>query len=861
MRRAFFALICACLLVLTACSVINRSSKTWTPPNLPGPKADGSVLLPNQWSLRPAGRQIQLGDFPINIAVHPSGRYAAILHSGYSDNKIKIIEIPGGNEVFQVPLDEAFYGIEFSRDGRQLFSSGAGDEVIHAFDFQDGKLSRHHQIHLRDVADRGIPGGIAIDDAAKRLYAANVWGHRITQVNLSGKPTPADIILVPDATPPFSTRIRPPSDPETAEATKRSEADLYAVNPADPYPYACRLDEKRRRLYVSLWAQARVAVVDLKSNQVIANWATEEHPNEMLLTRSGKLLFVANAGRNSVTLFDTEKGRAIETIWAALHPEVPPGSTPNSLALTPDEKTLFIANADNNMVAVIDVSEPGKSRSLGYIPVGWYPTSVRVTPDGRHLLVANGKGIISKANPLGPVPGQQKTSTTQYIAHLFKGTLSIIDLPSPKQFEEQLIDYTAQAYACSPLQAGAGLASRSEDNPIPLKPGDPSPIKYCIYIIKENRTYDQMLGDMPEGNGDPKLCIFPKKVTPNHHQLACDFVLLDNFYVESEVSADGHEWTMGAYATDYVEKTWPLTYGHNGKGKYPYPSEGGFPIAAPANGYLWDRAREAGVTYRSYGEFIASARDGRPARAKVKTLEGHFDPLYRGFDLDYPDMKRTERFIQELNRFEAEGEMPRLQIIRLPNDHTHGASPGTFTPTAYVADNDLAFGTLVAAISRSKFWPQTAIFVVEDDAQNGSDHVDAHRTIAFAISPYIKRGRTDSTMYSTSSMLRTMELILGLQPMSQFDAAATPMYNAFQAKPDFRPYQALAANVDLKARNTHLGRNARLSQKMNFKKEDAADDLLLNELIWQSVRGVDSPMPPPVRAAFVFAHPKDDDDD
>ncbi|MDB6125798.1 MAG: hypothetical protein JWQ71_4791 [Pedosphaera sp.] len=862
MRRCFICISLALLSFLTACSVFNHQSKKWTPSNLPGPQSDGSVLLPNQWSLRPAGRQIELGDFPINIAVHPSGQFAAVLHTGFSDHKIKIIEIPSGKVVSNVLLDEAFYGIEFSKDGRQLFSSGAGDEVIHAFNFQDGKLSQHRQIHLRDVADRGIPGGMAIADATKRLYVANIWGHRITQVNLSGKPNASDIILAPDATPPFSTRIIPPSDPDTAEVTKRSEADLYATNPSDPYPYACRLDEKRHRLYVSLWAQAKVAVVDLKSNQVIANWPTEEHPNEMLLTKSGKLLFVANSARNTVTLFDTEKGQAIETIWAALHPNSPPGSTPNSLALTPDEKTLFIANADNNMVAVIDVSEPGKSRSLGFIPVGWYPTSVRVTPDGQHLLVSNGKGIISKANPHGPVPGQKKTSTTQYIAKLFKGTLSIIDIPSRKQFEEQLVTYTAQAYACSPLHAGAGVsATRATDNPIPLKPGDPSPIKYCIYIIKENRTYDQILGDMPEGNGDPKLCIFPQKVTPNHHHIARDFVLLDNFYVESEVSADGHEWTMGAYATDYVEKTWPLTYGHNGKGKYPYPSEGGFFIASPANGYLWDRAREAGVSYRSYGEFIASAKEGRPARAKVKTLEGHFDPLYRGFDLDYPDAKRAERFIQELKRFESEGEMPRLQIIRLPNDHTHGVSPGAFTPTAYVGDNDLAFGTLVEAVSHSKFWPQTAIFVVEDDAQNGSDHVDAHRTIAFAISPYIKRGRTDSTMYSTSSMLRTMELILGLQPMSQFDAAATPMYNAFHSKPDFRPYKALPANVNLKAYNNPLGRNAKLSQKMNFKKEDAADDLLLNELIWQSVRGIDSPMPAPVRAAFVFAHPKGDDDD
>src|SRR5260370_11263420 len=284
------------------------------------------------------------------------------------------------------------------------------------------------------------------------------------------------------------------------------------------------------------------------------------------------------------------------------------------------------------------------------------------------------------------------------------------------------------------------------------------------------------------------------------HQLARDFVLLDNFYVEGEVSADGHEWSMAAYATDFVEKMWPLDYGHNKSGKFPYPSEGVFAVAAPAGGYLWDRASQAGVSYRSYGEFIANGRaEDQPGRARVKALDGHFDEWFRGFDLDYPDVKRAERFIAELKRFETEGDMPRLQILRLPNDHTHGATVGFRTPTAYIADNDVAFGMVVDAVSHSKFWPQTAIFVVEDDAQNGPDHVDAHRTTAFVISPYTKRGAVDSSMYSTSSMLRTMELILGLKPMSQFDAAARPMFNAFQATADLRPFQALPAQVDLDA--------------------------------------------------------------
>jgi phospholipase C len=398
--------------------------------------------------------------------------------------------------------------------------------------------------------------------------------------------------------------------------------------------------------------------------------------------------------------------------------------------------------------------------------------------------------------------------------------------------------------------------------PVPAEPGLPSPIKYCIYIIKENRTYDQFLGDLPQGNGDPRLCLFPENVTPNHHKLAGDFVLLDNFYVDAEVSADGHEWSMGAYASDFVDKTWPLNYGHNRSQKFPYPSEGAFPIAAPANGYLWDRAREAGVTYRNYGEFIvAGKKAGEPNWTKLAALQGHFDPEYHVFDLEYPDQKRADRFIAELKRFETEGEMPRLQIVKLPNDHTEGTRAGALTPTAYMADNDLALGRVVEAVSHSKFWPRTAIFVLEDDAQNGPDHVDAHRSPAFIISPYIRRGAVDSTMYSTSSMLRTMELILGLKPMTQFDAAAMPMFRAFLAAPDLRPYDALPARVSLETRNTALSWGSGASKKMDFSREDAMDETALNEIIWRSVRGESATMPAPVHAAFVFDHPKADDDD
>jgi len=818
------------------------------------------VLLPNQWSLRPIGRQIEVGDFPINMAVHPSGHFVAILNGGYSSNGIRVVDLKTDRVVTNVYVHETFYGITFSHDGSQLFCSGASDEVIHSYHFKNGLLSDPQDLRLRATNAVGIVAGVDVDSGPKRLAVANLYGQSASIYELKRNRV-IDIPLTPDSlTNSYETVT-------TRGSSVESEVNHYGV-----FPYACLINEKQRQMYVSLWGNAEIAVIDLDSQQVVARWPTEEHPNEMCLSANGRALFVANANRNTVTVFDTKAGATLETLTAALYPGAPPGSTPNSLALTPDSKTLFVANADNNNVAVFDVSHPGHSYSLGFIPVGWYPTSVRVTPDGRHLLVTNGKGVIPMANPDGPQPGRKSREETlpQYIAQLFKGTLSVIDLPrSHDDLGNQLIMYTSAAYRCSPLKPDASVsAARPDDNPIPLTPGDPSPIKYVFYIIKENRTYDQVFGDMPEGNGDSNLCLFGEEVTPNHHQLARDFVLFDNFYADAEVSAAGHEWSMGAYASDFVQKMWRIQYKHAAykNSKYIYPAEGIFPIATPAGGYLWDRAADAGVSYRSYGEFVANGKTpDDPSIARVKALQDHIDEGYRGFDLDYLDAKRAERFLFQLKQFGKEGDMPRLQIIRLPGDHTYGVRKGKRTPSACVADNDAALGRIVDAISHSRFWPESAIFIVEDDAQNGADHVDAHRTVALVASPYIKRHTVDSTMYSTCSMLRTIELILGLKPMSQFDAAATPMFASFQGKPDVTPYTVVPARIDLEQKNVLNTWGAKVSEQMDFTREDAADDLLLNEVIWRSVRGENSSMPAPTRAAFVVTHDTkhagaDDDD-
>ncbi len=865
MRRHF--LLALAILGLAGCQLKNAGIAVHTGPDspiLPGAQPDGSVLLPNQWSLRPVGRQVAVGDFPVALAVHPGGRFVAVLHAGYGQHEVVTVEISSGKLVSRVALDESFYGIAFSPDGRRLMASGAGHEVVHLFDFQEGYLNDHQEIRLRDRRLRGVPAGVAWSRNGETAYVANLWGHRISQISIK-EATSVDRWLLADGE--LATALRAEGaavNPDEDAITKRSEAILELARDDAPYPYAVVVDDVHQRLYVSLWAQAAVQVIDLKSGNMLERWPVEEHPNEMVLSRDARRLFVANANRNTVSVLDTIDGHREESLVAQLLPDSLPGSTPNGLALSPDEQHLFVANANINAVAVFDIGVRGKSRSLGFIPTGWYPTSVRVTPDGKHLIIANGKGLISRANRNGPQPGREAPSSVrEYIAGLLLGTVGIVPLPRGEAWEKALKEYTARVYAGLPSTRSNTPAAAIAGHPIPPVPGGETPIRHVLYIVKENRTYDQVLGDMREGNGDPSLCLFPAAITPNHHKLAREFVLLDNFYVESEVSADGHEWSMGAYATDFVEKMWPLSYGHNELKKYTYPAEGNFNIATPAGGYLWDRAREAGVTYRSYGEFIRNGRKpGQPAYTRVAALQGHFDPWFHGFDMDYSDLKRADRFIEELHRFEREGDMPRLQILRLGNDHTAGTTVGKLTPTAYLAENDLALGRVIDAVSRSKFWPHLAVFVVEDDAQNGPDHVDAHRTIAFVASPYARRRVVDSTLYSTASLLRSLELMLGLRPMSQFDAVARPMMDCFTPTPDFRPYTVEPVHVSMTATNLASAWGARESSKMNFAKEDAADDLRLNQIVWRSVKGAHSPMPAPVHAGFVLARRggKDDDD-
>lgn len=781
------------------------------------------VRLPNGWHLSPAGTSLPLGDLPLNMAVSPSKKLLAVTNNGQSVQSIQLIDVNAEKVLDNVIIPKSWYGLVFSSDGKSLYASGGNDNRILKYAIQNNRLKLADSIILgRPWPQKISPAGIAIDDAAKRLYVVTKDNNSLYIFNSETKELIRQISLGKEA-------------------------------------YACLLSPNKDYLYISLWGGDKVLIFDTRKQQMNGEIAVGDNPNELLLTRKGNYLFVANANDNSVSVIDCKNRKVLEVLNAALYPAAPEGTSSNGLALSADEKTLYVANADNNCLAVFDVSKPGYSRSKGFIPTGWYPTNIKVI--GKKIFVSNGKGFSSFANPNGPSPIRPRGSVArhqgdstapkdvEYIGGLMKGTLSII----PEADEPTLAVYSKAVYTNTPYsKEGELLAPGEAGNPVPMKVGDPSPIKYVFYIIKENRTYDQVLGDVAGGNGDTSLLLFGRHVTPNQHKIVEEFVLLDNFYADGEVSADGHNWSTSAHATDYLEKNWPSSYGGRGGD---YPGEGKKEVANPKRGFIWDYCQRAGVSFRTYGEF---ADDGK---ANIPVLEGNLCPYYADYNLNIRDTTRFYQWKREFDSLVIAGKVPRFNSIRFGNDHTEGLKTGRPSPFAHVADNDLAVGLFLEHLSQSPVWKEAAVFIIEDDAQNGPDHVDAHRTTAYVASPFTKRKFVDHTMYSTSSMLRTMELILGLPPMSQYDAAATPMWRSFTSTPDLTPYKSVSANVDLNQKNTAKNATASISNQLDFSKEDIIPDLLFSNIIWKAVKGEDSIMPAPRRSSFLKVKEEEDEEE
>ncbi len=819
----------ALLLLLAICAPLLAAT------DRPGREPGGVTLLPNGWRIAPAGRHLPVGDLPLAMVESPDGGTLVVSNDGYAKPTLTVVDLKGFSVREKVALDDAWLGLVWHPDGKRLYSSGGGAGTVQEIKLTASGLKAVATVKLRKPATESFVGGLSITPDGSRLYAVEALGELLTAVDLTGEGAP--------------------------------KVAREVALPAEGYTSLVTPDG--RTVIVSVWGGARVLLFDAATLAPRGEVAVGEHPNAMALSKDGGRLFVACANTNAVWVVDLATRTAREQISIALDPAAPPGSTPNALGLSPDGRTLLVANADNNTVAVVDVASPGASVVRGFIPTGWYPTAAQFSRDGKRIYVLSGKGLTSAANPRGPQPGIP-AAPGQYAGELLQGSLSVLPVPGDKELAAD----TATVYRLTPYTAAGRLAPAGapKGSPIPARVGGKSPIRYVFYVIRENRTYDQILGDVKEGNGDPNLCLFGEEVTPNAHALARDFVLLDNFYVNAEVSYGGHAYSTGAYATDFVQKVWPMNYANrggdylvegNGPQRNPYGN-----VTAPRDGYLWDAAVRAGVSVRSYGEFAEKNKETGKAEGTVPGLKGRVDPDYSPWDLDLPDNRRVDVWLKAFQDFAAKPDgpngLPRLSILRLPADHTQGTRAGAPTPRAMIAENDLALGRMVEAITKSRFWPQSAIFILEDDAQNGPDHVDAHRSVALVVSPYTRRKEVDSTLYTTAGLLRTMELILGLPPMSQYDAAAAPMYRAFQAAPDLAPFTHREARVALDEKNTAETYGAAASAAMDLTAPDLAPDRELNEILWKSVHGAASPMPPPVHAAFVRpakAVAGDDDDD
>jgi len=782
-----------------------------------GPLAGGGFLLNSGWRVKPAGTEIPLDTLPMSSVLSKDGRFLIVLNGGYNPPSLSVLDTKDGHEIGRTPVTDAWLGLSLASNGRTLWVGGGSQASVYEFSFdENGKLAPTRTFEVVKGATRSARdfiGGVAIDPAGHLLYACDLYHDAIVVVN-----TQSGTVI--DR---FKTGRR---------------------------PYRILFNPDGKSFYVTSWADGSLYHHQTSNGALVETLRLGAHPTDMVwrdrTTRAEEgepgaqqvnfkaRIFVSAANTNSVYsvgVSDSGDLRVVETINVSTTPNHPLGMTPSALALSADQSRLYVVCSDANAAAVVDVTE-ARSQVLGFIPTGWYPTAASSLADGR-LVILNGKGSRSSPNPNGPNPTKRQSNMTiQYVAHIQTGSASFI----PALTDESLANYTAEVKSNSPY-----TDEKLDQTPA----GIPAAIQHVLYIVKENRSYDQVFGDIGKGESDASLCLFKENVSPNHHKLAREFVLLDNFYVNSDVSADGHNWSTSAIANDFVAKMWPSNYAHRNPN---YDFEGGEPAAYPPAGYLWSNGASAGVSMRNYGYWVENKKepgaDGvqidkvlDPVLAKVTNMK------YRSFDLDYPDVKRAQTFLDDLAEFATANQMPALMFLRLGNDHTSGTAPGKIAPLSAFADNDYALGMIVEGVSRSKFWASTAIFVLEDDAQNGPDHVDSHRSPAFIISPYIRRGAVDSNMYNTTSMLRTMELILHLRPMTHFDAGARPMIASFTQQASTAPYQAEKPRISLEERNPASSSTASRSARLDFSKEDLNDDDELNDILWRAIRGTDPPAP------------------
>ncbi len=868
-------------------------------PEQVGDAVDGRIVVPTNQVLTPAGRQITFPGRPGDVALSPDRKLLAVL----SRSEVLTIDIESGKIEGHAKISGASYkGILFTPNGKQLLVSTSGKSkgkgnvgVIARFDVDDeGELKAATPIDLvkpekQAAADdptlsndgitrygvNSLPAGMTFSEDGKSLLVVINLNNVLAEINLESGQVVREI-LVGNA--PYDV---------TRVGTKAYVSNFAGRIPTKDDPTGPSGRGPRVRVDArNIANDGTVSVVDLATGKVTAEIVVGLHPSSISPTPDGKHVLVANANSDTLSVIDVATNKVVESISARPNPDFPFGSAPNAHVFSDDGKTLYVSNGTNNAIAVIDFN-PGSSKLLGLIPTGWYPAGLAIDTERNALYVANIKGVGSRDVGWKGKRIVKGKSVFGFNSHDYLGSVSLIPLPNAAELAahtEKVLSNNRQTEVIS------ALAPPRKDAPvrvIPERHGEPSVFKHVLYIIKENRTYDQVFGDMKQGEGDPELCIYGEEVTPNHHKLVSEFVLLDNFYCSGTLSADGHQWTDEAYVTSYIEKAY---------GGFPrsYPYDGDDALAYASSGFIWDNALAHKQTLRVYGEFVNASikwkdpkQKGRPkflecyqdflagnqkieikATATIKTLEPYLCPTFIGFPSNVPDVYRAGEFIRELKEFEQKGEMPNFMIMLLPNDHTAGTTPGMPTPEAAVADNDLALGRIVEAVSHSKFWKDTCIFVVQDDPQNGFDHVDGHRTVALVASPYTKRGAVDSTNYNQTGMVRTIELLLGLPPMNQLDASATPMSASFTDTPNLTPYDAVPNRIPLDRINPELAAIqdprqrhwAEVSLSQPLEEVDEADEDTLNRILWFAARRRDDTYPAWAVLADADEEEEDDDD-
>ncbi|HUA38378.1 MAG TPA: beta-propeller fold lactonase family protein [Candidatus Sulfopaludibacter sp.] len=868
----------------------------------------GSLETPVNQLLTPTGKQIELpGMRPNALALSPDGRL--LVTSGLKEELVAVD--PASGRILQhvpFPSDEllptaravspgilhpeekgklSFTGLAFSPNGSRIYLANVNGDIKVFRVSQDHVVTALFSLPLppANAPERKaeIPAGLAVSPDGKRLYVAGNLSNRLFELDTAtGK-----VLRIWDVgVAPFDVVLAGHKIYVSNWGGRRPEADSL-TGPAGQ-GMLVRVDMR------SIASEGSVSVIDLESTNQ-SELVTGLHACALALSPNGRWLVAANAGSDTLSVIDTRMGKIADTICARENPADLFGAQPDALVFNKSGRKLFVCNGTQNAVAVFQFESkerfwglipfhrfrPGEPKLVGLIPVGWFPGGIAYNTGLKEICVANIKNMAPRMERARSGATGFGFNTRQYY-----GSLSLVPVPSKETLAADT--QTALADLRYPLLAQAKLPARPDQppRPVPEHVGEPSVFQHVIYIIKENRTYDQVLGDVKAGKGDAGLCIYGERVTPNEHKIVRDFVLLDNTYCCSILSADGHQWTDTGIATEYVEREfagWPRSYPAGGF------AGGRDALAYSPAGFIWNDALAHGKTVCDFGEFTTDhkqwrnrARKGEPdfldcyhdflagsnaieysCKPDIAALGPCIVTNTIGWDLNVPDAWRAAQFANDLKCYEAADDLPNLIIIWLPNDHTSGTRYGSPTPAAQVADNDLAVGQVVDAVSHSRFWTNTCIFAVEDDPQDGWDHVSGYRTTAYVVSPYTKRGAVVNTQYNQTSLLRTMELMLGLPPMNQMDATATPMFDCFTNTPDFTPFAAAANQTPLDEMNPKpneisdplLRKDAYVSAHLPLAKEDQCPEGVFNRILWHAAKGSQTPYP-----SWAVKVVKDDDD-